>query len=116
MKYLLILVQILLNTSAQLLLKKGVAGINFSSAFFQLIFSCITNVYIFSGILIFVISLVLWLYLLSIFELSLLYPICSLGYVFTAVGGWLFFSENLSFYRILGTVIILIGVLCVAKS
>lgn len=114
--YALIIFQVFINVAAQLLLKQGVAAVNFSAPILSLIMSLIMNWYIFAGVSIFVISLFLWLYLLSQFELSFLYPFGSLSYVLAAVGGYVFFSENFSFYRGAGIFFILLGVFFVAKS
>lgn len=116
MKYFLIIFQVFINTGAQLLLKKGVGLINFEQPILNLLWSFMTNFYIFGGVTIFVLSLLLWLYLLSQFELSFLYPFGSLAYALAAVGGWVCFGENISPTRILGIFLILVGVGFVAKS
>jgi drug/metabolite transporter (DMT)-like permease len=112
----LILFQVVINTIAQLLLKKGVGMINFSESLWKLLPLIISNVYIVGGVFIFVISLLLWLYLLSQFDLSFLYPFGSLSYILAALGGWFFFAENITLCRGSGIFLILMGVLLVAKS
>jgi drug/metabolite transporter (DMT)-like permease len=114
--FLLISLQVVINTLAQLLLKKGVGFVNFNQSIWGLVMSILTNIYIFAGVFIFVISLFLWLYLLSKFDLSFLYPFGSLSYVLAALGGWFFFAENITLYRSGGILLILIGVILVAKS
>lgn len=114
--YVLIIFQVFINVIAQLLLKKGVASLDFSSSPLVLIMSLITNIYIFGGVFIFVISLLLWLYLLAQFDLSFLYPFGSLSYVLAAIGGYFFFAENITCYRGIGILFILLGVIFVAKS
>jgi drug/metabolite transporter (DMT)-like permease len=101
---------------AQLLLKKGVALVDFSQPLCKLFWMVISNIYIFGGVFIFVISLLLWLYLLSQFDLSFLYPFGSLSYVLAAIGGWFFFAESISLYRGGGILLILVGVFLIAKS
>lgn len=114
--YFLILFQVVINTVAQLLLKSGAKSLDFTQAPLTVFMSMISNLYIWGGGIIFVISFLLWLYLLNQFELSFLYPFGSLAFVLAAVGGWFFFSENLSFCRIFGIFSIFIGVLFVARS
>ncbi|MDR0678628.1 MAG: EamA family transporter [Holosporaceae bacterium] len=114
--FILIFFQVIINTTAQLLLKKGVELINFDRPVGAVLMSIIGNVFIFSGVFIFVISLLLWLYLLSQFDLSFLYPFGSLSYVLAALGGWFFFAENITLYRSGGIFLILIGVILIAKS
>jgi drug/metabolite transporter (DMT)-like permease len=114
--FFLICFQVIINTFAQLLLKKGVGAVDFSQPLWGLFLSIISNLYIFGGVFIFVLSLLLWLYLLSQFDLSFLYPFGSLSYVLAALGGWFFFAENISLYRGGGILLILLGVMLVAKS
>lgn len=114
--YFLIFFQVIINTGAQLLLKNGAKSLDFSQSIPTIFLSMISNLYIWGGGIIFVISFLLWLYLLNQFELSFLYPFGSLAFVLAAVGGWFLFSENLSFCRIFGIFAIFIGVLFVAKS
>jgi drug/metabolite transporter (DMT)-like permease len=114
--FFLVLFQVVMNTLAQLLLKKGVGLVNFSQPIWGLCLSIAANVYIFSGVFIFILSLFLWLYLLSQFDLSFLYPFGSLSYVLAALGGWFFFAENITLYRGGGIFLILMGVVLVAKS
>jgi drug/metabolite transporter (DMT)-like permease len=114
--FFLILFQVSINTLAQLLLKKGVSMISFQQPLWNLFLAIISNIYIFIGVLIFMLSLLLWLYLLSQFDLSFLYPFGSLSYILAALGGWFFFSESITLYRGSGIFLILIGVMLIAKS
>jgi uncharacterized membrane protein len=116
LNFCLIILQVTINSVAQVLLKKGVVFLNFKQPIFPLFFSVITNWYIVGGATIFVLSLILWLYLLSQFDLSFLYPISSLAFVITAVSGWMFLSENISLNRGMGIVLIIMGVMFIAKS
>ena len=116
LNFFLILVQVIINSAAQVLLKKGVAMLDFKQPIFSLLISIITNWYIFGGTAVFVLSLSVWIYLLSQFDLSFLYPMSSLAFVVAAFAGWLFLSETISFGRGLGITLIMIGVICIAKS
>lgn len=111
-----ILFQVFINTGAQIFLKKGVNQVSFDQPFWDLIWAIATNLNIFLGVFIFVISLLIWLYLLSKCELSYLYPFGSISYILAAIGGWYFFGESVTILRLLGIIIIFIGVCCVAKS
>lgn len=116
MNYFLIFFQVVINTGAQLLLKTGAKGLDFSQPICTVFISMLSNVYIWCGGFIFVVSFLLWLYLLNQFELSFLYPFGSLSFVLASIGGWFFFSEHLGLIRILGVILIFIGVIFVAKS
>ena len=53
---------------------------------------------------------------LSKVEVSFAYPFLSVGYVVAAVVGYYFFGEALSVIRIVGIVIICIGVYLISRS
>ncbi|GHU13234.1 hypothetical protein FACS189449_08310 [Alphaproteobacteria bacterium] len=106
----------MVNSLAQVILKKGVGLLNLRQSPIPLFVSTVTNIYILGGVSLFVLALFLWLYLLSQYDLSFLYPITSLGFVITAFSGWLFLSETISVSRAIGILLILVGVVFVAKS
>ena len=56
------------------------------------------------------------MYLLDRFELSYLYPWSGLVYVFAFIAGVLIFGEQVRYSRIIGTVVILIGIIIIAKT
>ena len=115
-QYVLIIFQTIINTGAQLFLKKGVSGVSFDQPIIKLFLALLFNPYIFAGGCLFVISFLSWLYLLSKFDLSFLYPISSLSFVTTALVGWFFLAETISFNRGIGITLIMIGVFFIAKS
>jgi multidrug transporter EmrE-like cation transporter len=57
-----------------------------------------------------------WLVALSKVELSVAYPMLSLGYVAVFVLSWLLLSENVSVLRFLGTAIIGFGIYLLTRS
>ncbi len=114
------LLAILLSTAGQLLLK---AGTNAVGAF---AFS-LDNVLpvglrialeprIVGGIGCYVISLVLWIMALSRSDVSVVYPLVSIGFVLNAVFAWWLLGESLSAMRVLGIGVIILGVVLVARS
>lgn len=116
----LILFAVLLNTAAQIVLKMGMKSIgHFEFATYNIvpIFLKMTqNPYILGGIFLYVFSLGAWLLTLSRVEVSLAYPLTSLGYVFTALVGYYVLQENIGFMRIAGILVIMIGVYLVTRS
>ncbi len=104
---------ILLLVAGQTLWKTGIAhhpirGI--SGAFFALF-----TPYIFSGVVLYGLATVVWIYLISRLPISLLYPIQSLAYVLTAVIAVIFFHEHVSAVRWAGIAVIMIGVALVVR-
>ena len=62
------------------------------------------------------ISILLWMSVLSKAEVSFAYPFLSVGYVLSAVLGYVFFSESITVIRIAGIVVICIGVILISRS
>jgi len=116
----LVLTGVMLNAVAQLLLKAGsgvLAGIEFRAANAMAIASrLVLNWPIIGGLACYAISVVVWILALSRVEVSIAYPMLSVGYVVNAVAAWWLFDENLSATRIAGIGIILIGVWVLARS
>jgi multidrug transporter EmrE-like cation transporter len=72
--------------------------------------------HILGGMACYVISLVVWILGLSRVEVSIAYPLLSIGYVLNAVAAWYLFGEAVSVTRLVGIGIIIIGVYIVARS
>ncbi|MGH8231948.1 MAG: SMR family transporter [Steroidobacteraceae bacterium] len=116
----LILTGVLLNAAAQLLLKAGsrvISGmaVNFANGW-TLLERVAVSPPILGGLLCYVISVLVWILALSRVDVSVAYPMLSIGYVVSALAGWLLFSEQLSAARIGGIGIIIVGVWLVARS
>ena len=71
---------------------------------------------IIGGLTCYVLSVVLWIIALSRVDVSIAYPMLSLGYVVTAFGAWYLFGEALSAQRLMAIVVILIGVAWLART
>ncbi|WP_088228644.1 EamA family transporter [Desulfosporosinus sp. FKB] len=65
---------------------------------------------IFLGFMCFGLSSFLWLVVISRWELSYAYPLVALGYVIAIFYGTLVLHENLSFPKIIGSILILAGI------
>lgn len=116
----LILFGVLLNAAAQLCLKAGVRQIghfDFSAAnILPIGWSAATNLPIISGLSCYVVSVVVWILALSRVEVSVAYPMLSIGYVVNALLAWWLFGEILSVQRLAGIAVIIVGVVLVARS
>jgi multidrug transporter EmrE-like cation transporter len=116
----LILTGVLLNAAAQLLLKAGsraIAGVavNLDNAWI-LIERVIVNPPIIGGLVCYAVSVVVWILALARVDVSVAYPMLSIGYVVNAAGAWLLFGERLGSSRLTGIGIIIVGVWLVARS
>lgn len=116
----LILFAVLLNTAAQIILKIGMKSIGqfqfTSQNIIPILLKMTQNPYILGGIALYIFSLGAWLLTLSRVEVSLAYPLTSLGYVFTALVGYYVLQENMGLMRIAGILVIMIGVYLVTRS
>jgi drug/metabolite transporter (DMT)-like permease len=75
-----------------------------------------TNPYVFVGLLIYGAGTIFWLAALSQVDLSYAYPFASLSYVVMLVASWMMFNEQITLMRIIGTVVIGIGVLLIYRN
>lgn len=115
-----IITGILLNALAQLLLKKGTNAVgaihlnaeNWLHTGVQLA----TQLPIIGGLSCYVISVVVWIIGLSRVDVSIAYPMLSIGYIVNALGAWYFLGELMSLQRLLAIGIIIIGVALLVKS
>jgi multidrug transporter EmrE-like cation transporter len=116
----LILAGVLLNAIAQILLKKGMLSVGYFEFHFENFFPIIkkvtNNLYILSGLTSYVISVMIWLLVLARVEVSYAYPFLSVGYVVVTVLGYFIFQENLSWMRVIGIAVIIVGVLLLSRS
>jgi multidrug transporter EmrE-like cation transporter len=116
----LLLLGVMLNASAQLLLKAGMNRIGefefHLSNIVPIGLQIASNFPIMVGITAYVISVLVWLMVLSRVDVSVAYPMVSLGYLINAIAAYYLFAEPLSSLRISGIFIILLGVVMVARS
>jgi multidrug transporter EmrE-like cation transporter len=120
LSFMLVIAGVLLNAAAQLLLKAGTNGIGtFAFTADNLVpvgIKVASNPYIIGGLGCYVVSVVVWIMALSRVEVSLAYPMLSIGYVVNAVAAWYLFGEALTAQRMIGIGTIIVGVFLVARS
>lgn len=118
--FILILFNVLLNTTAQVTLKMGMDKIGAFDFNWQNLLpissKVISSPWIISGMLIYVGSVTIWLIVLSRIPVSVAYPIASLGYVTSTIAAYYLCGETITLSKTLGIIIILIGVYLVAKN
>jgi drug/metabolite transporter (DMT)-like permease len=112
---------VLLNACAQVLLKAGTNALGGAihltmSNWFETFIRVITQLPILGGLACYALSLVVWIMGLSRTDVTIAYPMLSLGYVVAAAGAWLFLGETVSPQRLLAIAVIMIGVVLLARS
>ncbi len=116
----LILTGVMLNACAQLLLKAGVNNIGrFAFSADNIVpigIKLATQWPIIGGLSCYVISVVVWILGLSRVDVTIAYPMLSLGYVVNAVLAWWLFGEAVNLQRWIGIGVVIIGVVLIARS
>jgi len=122
MKFLpLLLISVTFNVTANILLKKGViaiGGITGEKSKIILEFSKVaSSPFIVSGLILYGFSFLVWLRVLSSYDLSKSYPIfATIVFMFTSVGSFIFLKEPISLLRLLGIAVMLLGIIIVART
>ncbi|MFC5474063.1 EamA family transporter [Paraherbaspirillum soli] len=111
---------ICLNAAAQLLLKAGTNAVGVISLtpqnWFATGIKLATQLPILAGLSCYVISVVVWIIGLSRVDVTIAYPLLSLGYIISAVGAWYFLGEAVSAQRLIAIGIIIVGVVLLTRS
>ena len=111
----------LFSTTGELFLKRGmneIGSFDFTavSAILPTVTKIATNPFIWIGMIGFVGGSVFWLSVISRVPLSLAYPMLSLSYVIVVVESWIFLNEGLHPLRVIGSLVIIGGVVLVSLS
>lgn len=101
--YLLVLIPIVLLSLGQLLSKQGALTIEKTG---QLV-----NVYLVAGYCLLLLRGFIWILILKKVSISLAYPMMSLTYVIILVFSYLIFNETITTYNIIGTALIITGII-----
>lgn len=114
------LLSVALSVAAQFLLKAGMSDPGVRDAMAQPhslapLFSVIANKYVLGGFLLYGLGAVIWLGVLSKWDVSKAYPLVGLGFAFTVVVGFML-GEQVSPLRAGGVALICTGVFLVARS
>jgi len=115
-----ILTGICLNAIAQLLLKAGtnaVGAIHLTADnWFATGLKLATQLPVMGGLTCYVVSVGVWIIGLSRVDVTIAYPMLSLGYIINALGAWYFLGEAVSAQRLLAIAVIIAGVFLLARS
>lgn len=116
----LVLSGVLLNAAAQLLLKTGTNRVGeFAFTMANAIpigWRLATSAPILAGLGCYVVSVVVWILALSRVQVSIAYPMLSIGYIVNAFAAWALFGESLAAQKLVGIGFIIVGVFLVARS
>ena len=116
----LVLAGVLLNAAAQLLLKAGTNQIGVFAFTPENVLPVGLRLagepFVLGGLACYVVSVLIWIMALSRVEVSIAYPMLSIGYVVNAAAAWYLFGEAVTAQRMVGIATIIVGVFLVARS
>ena len=117
----LILISVTMSAAAQLLFKFGMSSEPMRRAIaggspVEIAIAALLNPGVFGGLALYGLGTVLWLAVLARTDVSQAYPFVGLGFVLTALIGWLLFGEVLTPTRIGGIALIMAGIVLVART
>jgi drug/metabolite transporter (DMT)-like permease len=117
-----ILATVLLSAMAQVCLKVGATAVDdqrisgLNSETFLHIFAVFRDPYVFLGMVMYALSAVSWVWVLSRVDISVAYPFVSLSFLITlGFGVWLF-DEPVTAMKISGTFFIMLGCILITRS
>jgi multidrug transporter EmrE-like cation transporter len=117
--FLLILTGVLLNAVAQLALKASVrdhGAIELGGGALPAAVQVAGEPALWLGLFCYGVSVIVWILALSRVDVSIAYPMLSIGYIVNAFAAWALFGEALTPMRLLGIGIIVLGVFVLARS
>lgn len=116
----LIFTGVMLNAVAQILMKAGTNAIGhfeFSMAnILPIGWKLATEWHIVTALFCYGVSVVVWILALSRVQVSIAYPMLSLGYVVVAVATWWLFGEALTATKMAGIGVIILGVIILFRA
>ena len=83
---------------------------------FALAFSMLLNPYIIISLAFTLLAGVTWMVAMTKFEISYAYPFTLLGLVLVTIFSVIFFGESVNTYKIIGIVVIILGVVLISKG
>ena len=114
--YVLILVSALCDTVGEILLKKGASSVANAHTWASAMgLTPLASAWTWLGIIVYVLSLVTWLYVLRTVPLSIAFPLVNVVHVFVPLGASVFLHEHVSIKRWLGICLIILGVMAIVK-
>ncbi|MBO1328131.1 hypothetical protein OQ496_07260 [Acetobacter suratthaniensis] len=118
--FILAVFSVTLNAFAQIFLRKTMLTIgeipSSASGIPAFLLSIGLNLWFIGGMACYVLSIGVWMAVLRKTEVSLAYPLLSIGYLITAVIGYFFMSEHVNATRVAGIAIICCGIIVISRS
>lgn len=111
---------VMLNVAAQLLIKSGTNAVGYFEFSRENIlpigWKLATEPHIIGAMFCYAIGVAIWILALSRVQVSIAYPLLSMGYVVNAVAAWWLFNEAFNPAKVLGMGIIILGVVIISRA
>lgn len=117
----LILFSTALSALAQICLKYGMSRASVANALqtgdpFTIVMAILLNIWVLGGLLLYGTSAISWLFVLAKVEVSYAYPFVAIGFILTMILGKLLLGDALSLTRVVGTLVVVAGLVIVTHS
>jgi multidrug transporter EmrE-like cation transporter len=116
----LILLSVTLTAVAQLVLKRGMSASGMhevlAAGWMPAALAVASNAWVMAGLALYFVGALIWLVVLNRVAVSFAYPFVGLGFVLTALLAWALLGEGLTAYRALGTLLVTLGVVLIARG
>lgn len=109
-----VLIAVLANVAGQTAIKTGV--MKFPALSLGNILPVIFSPYVFGGLALYGVGSLFWIVALSKSDLSFAYPMLALGYIAILAVSYFWLGETVTPLRVLGVVLITLGIFFVARS
>lgn len=119
---LLILSSVSLSAIAQISFKFGMSSspvqgiIRDSASRLEIIGVILFQPYVLLGLMCYVLGALMWLFVLSRLDVSMAYPFVGIGFILTMFLGALLLGEHIGITRVVGTALVVLGVVLVSRS
>lgn len=116
--FVIVFISVSLSAIAQLSFKHGVTNVDLTPYNHIIVKSWMlfTSPFVFLGLCLYGVGTILWLFALKQMDLSLAYPFVGMSFIMVFLMGVFLLGEPFNINRLIGTIIIIIGILFLARS
>ena len=114
--FLIVVCSTLINAAAQVLIKNGVGALGDHPTMLHAAMAMILNPWLFSGYSMYGVSMVLLVLALRHANLSLLYPVFAMTYVWVTILSVVIFHESVNPYKLAGILTIVAGIAILGRE
>ncbi len=117
----LILISVSLSAIAQITLKTGMSSTSITQVMkfgspFEIAKQIAINPWVIGGLAMYFLGAIVWLFVLARVEVSMAYPFVGIGFILTMILGKLLMGDDITFYRLVGTLFVTAGVILIAHN